>query len=273
MSAPDVQGMPSKLKRVVAPEVSVQVHLTPATVKRELLDGASVVVIDALRASVSMTRALEAGAVAVYPVLTVAEAFSLRERFIAEGVDAQEILLGGERGGVRVEGFDCGNSPSEYASTRVGERVVIFTSTNGTAAMHACEHAAVSGGVIVVGSLVNVGAVCEVVGRAPRPIQLVCSGTRDEVTLDDCIAAGAIVERLVHQYGRQHVSDDSGLLCEMAWEKAQREGVGQVMRMGRGGRNLMALGLEQDIDDCSQVDSVGVCGGFEAGSKRLRLIG
>lgn len=271
MSAPDVKGLPSKLRRAIAPEALLQIHLTPATVKPEHLHSASVIVIDALRASVSITRALEAGATAIAPVLTVAEAFTKRTQMVQEqGIDPASIVLGGERGGERIEGFDLGNSPREYTPGKVSGKTVIFTSTNGTAALLACQQAAMSGGVIAVGSLVNVSAVCELVGREARPIQIVCSGTRDEVTLDDCLAAGAIAERLVASFGRAFGSDDSGLLCLGAWERAKREGIGTAMRQGRGGRNLMALGLAQDIEDCSLVDSATVCGVFDARTGLLR---
>ena len=51
--------------------------------------------------------ALEAGAAFVKPVVEVAEARRLRS------ISGETCLLGGERG-VRIAGFDLGNSPAEY---------------------------------------------------------------------------------------------------------------------------------------------------------------
>ena len=49
---------------------------------------------------------------------------------------ATNVVLGGERGGKRIDGFDLGNSPSEYTPTAVGGRRVFITTTNGTRALH-----------------------------------------------------------------------------------------------------------------------------------------
>ena len=45
------------------------------------------------------------------------------------------MVLGGERGGVRIDGFDLGNSPAEYTRPSVGGKVLVFTTTNGTEAI------------------------------------------------------------------------------------------------------------------------------------------
>ena len=55
--------------------------------------------------------------------------------------DLDKVLLGGEREGVKIEGFDLGNSPREYVEDVVSGKTVIFTTTNGTAALlHAAHH-------------------------------------------------------------------------------------------------------------------------------------
>ena len=56
-------------------------------------------------------------------------------RRIAGGCSAGEALLGGERGGVRIDGFDLDNSPAGYTAERVAGKTVVFTTTNGTAAL------------------------------------------------------------------------------------------------------------------------------------------
>ena len=79
---------------------------------------------------------LAAGARAVIPALEVDEA-----RRIAAGLPAGEAVLGGEREGLPIAGFDLGNSPSEYRPETVGGRTVVFTTTNGTRAMNRCRAA------------------------------------------------------------------------------------------------------------------------------------
>ena len=93
-----------------------------------------VVVIDAVRASSTIAHAVAAGAKRVIPVDTVEEAWELHRR-----LERERPLLGGERGGLKIDGFDLGNSPESYTPEAVGGRTVIMTTTNGTRAMRAGE--------------------------------------------------------------------------------------------------------------------------------------
>src|SRR3954447_24007137 len=108
----------------------VFVHLLPALVEPETLRDQTVVVVDVLRATTTIVHALAAGARAVVPCLEVEEA---RQR--AANLPAGSAVLGGERQGLRIEGFDLGNSPTEYTPERVAGKTVVFTTTNGTRAM------------------------------------------------------------------------------------------------------------------------------------------
>jgi len=100
--------------------------------------GGIAVVIDVLRASTTIITALAHGAAGVRPALTTEQA-----RELAAGSGAgPAMLLGGERGGLRIDGFDLGNSPLEYAPARVAGRRIVITTTNGTAALDACGAAA-----------------------------------------------------------------------------------------------------------------------------------
>jgi 2-phosphosulfolactate phosphatase len=69
--------------------------------------GRTVFVIDVLRATTTMCAALANGARSCVPVGTIEDAMRL-----AQTLERREILLAGERGAVRIEGFDLGNSPS-----------------------------------------------------------------------------------------------------------------------------------------------------------------
>src|SRR4051812_27980863 len=115
--------------------MTVDAVLTPAEIAllphAELAD-ATCVVFDVLRATSSMVTALAHGAKEIIPVSTIEEALTARIR-------RPEALLGGERHGDRIEGFDLGNSPFEYRE--IAGRTVISTTTNGTVALRACANA------------------------------------------------------------------------------------------------------------------------------------
>jgi 2-phosphosulfolactate phosphatase len=95
----------------------LDVFLTPAEVNPADLTDRPVVVLDILRATTSIVQALSAGARAIYPVASIEDALRLANTF---GRD--EVLLCGERKCVRIEGFDLGNSPTEFTRERVAGR-------------------------------------------------------------------------------------------------------------------------------------------------------
>lgn len=253
MPAPDLPPAPQHHPK----ERALAVHLLARLYKPEAFSGCVAIVVDALRASTTITQALAAGATRVYPTLTVDEARALKTR-----ADLREAVLGGERGGVRIEGFDLGNSPLEYTRERVGGRPVVFTTTNGTAALlHAARAARV-----LVGSLSNLSALCGAVAKEPRPVHILCAGTRDEVSLDDCLPAGAMVELLLGA-GRHLVADDSGQLCLRAWRGAAAGGAGgiiEAMKTSRGGRGLVTMGFGADVEFCATRDTTGVIPAYDA---------
>jgi 2-phosphosulfolactate phosphatase len=252
MAAPDLPPP------IVHPDVDrpLAAHLTTAQADPAHLAGAVVVMIDVLRASSTIAAALSNGALSVTPVLTVEEA-------LTRAADTTpRPLLGGERSGRRIPGFDLGNSPADYTPDLVAGRDILFTTTNGTAAL---LHAAGEGGEggagaaeILVGALVNLTAICNHLAADRRPVHLLCAGTRDKVTLDDCIAAGAMVERLVTA-GRNITAGDGGdpaRLCLAAWHLAESGGdLSAAMLASRGGRNLASVGLSQDVLDCCRIDA------------------
>lgn len=84
-----------------------------------------VVVVDVIRAFTTAAHVLDRGATEIWPVAGIDEAFALR----AQHPDA---LLIGEEGGVRVEGFDAGNSPSRLDDAAFDGRLVVQRTSAGT---------------------------------------------------------------------------------------------------------------------------------------------
>lgn len=87
-------------------------------------DGA-VVVIDVIRAFTTAAAALAAGAVRVICVETLAEAHALRQ------AEPSAVLMGEQRG-LRPDGFDFGNSPSQFDRADVRGAVIVQRTSNGT---------------------------------------------------------------------------------------------------------------------------------------------
>lgn len=226
------------------------VHLLPELTTPEALAGAAVAVIDVLRASTTITQALGAGAVQVLARSAVAEA-----RRTAEGIHDPPALLGGERDGLPIAGFDLGNSPGEYTPQRVSGRTIVFTTTNGTRALAMCGQARR----VVLAALTNAAAVARFLHDQPA-VHLLCAGTRGEITYEDALLAGLLVHRLQDAAPGTWARNDSARLAADAWTAAlgttrpAAPRLAEVLRQSLGGRNLCALNLQADIDEAAQLD-------------------
>jgi 2-phosphosulfolactate phosphatase len=226
---------------------SVAVHLLPDLVEPQQLAGKTAVVIDVLRATTTVVTALASGAREVLPCLEVADAR-------AKAAQAENPLLGGERGGLRIEGFQLGNSPAEYDERTVRGRTVIFTTTNGTRAMMRCKLAKR----VLIAGFVNLSAICREL-TTEREIEIVCAGTDGHVTREDTLLAGAIVDELSRLTDMPLKTNDQADIAADAWRAAvgQMTGsslLGQALRASRGGRNLIEIGHENDIDLAAEMD-------------------
>ncbi|MFM8892684.1 MAG: 2-phosphosulfolactate phosphatase [Planctomycetia bacterium] len=235
--------------------------------------GGIAVVIDVLRASTTIVTALAHGASRVRPVLEVADARQWPDR-----PDAPPgILLGGERGGLTIPGFDLGNSPLEYSAARVAGRPVVITTTNGTAAIDACNDALE----VLVGAVVNRSAVAAESRRlADRRgtgiIHLVCAGTDGAATEEDLLAAGAILDAATRLPGAKHDTLDPSareVLAEFLEvigsggdAPAAPEAIAASFAQSRGGRNLIALGMRPDLAAAARIDSLPLAPRLDRGS-------
>src|SRR5262245_3106176 len=111
-------------------EQRINVYYLPSEVHERKLEGSTVAVIDVLRATSTICQALASGAREVVPFVEIDEALAA-----AKTVGREKVVLGGERKGLRIDGFDLGNSPSEYTPSTIQGRPVYITTTNGTRAL------------------------------------------------------------------------------------------------------------------------------------------
>ncbi len=192
------------------------------------------IVIDVIRATSTICQALAAGYTRVFCTAEVEEARLLKSEL--EGV-----TLGGERLGVRIDGFDLGNSPDEYLEPR--SPVLAMSTTNGTraivAAAERCER-------VLIGSLLNLDALVGAACLHDEDVVLVCAGVKGAFALDDAYVAGVIAERL----GCER-TDAAEAAVRLASSYATAE---DAFRQSRSGRNLINNGpeLEADIPRCAR---------------------
>ncbi len=230
------------------------VHLLPTLFDPADVKGGIAIIVDILRASTTITHALANGAGGVIPCGAVEDAFAIREAS-ADGT----CLLGGERGGIKIDGFDLSNSPDDYSPSVVSGKTIGFTTTNGTKALLRSQQA----DEILIGAFVNFSAVLQRIASQPKPIHIVCAGTDGVITGEDVLFAGALSEALQNT-GEDWKANDAGKVAENHWRQECNEltaaGIEPSLRRAQGGRNLIRLGYDKDIATASMVDSVPVVG-------------
>ena len=208
--------------------MSVHVAFTPA----EAAVARVGVVVDVIRASSSIAQALAAGYERVLCCGEIDEANALRAEL------GDEAVVGGERNGVVVPGFDVGASPREFAAGRRAPTLILST-TNGTAAILA---AAARCETVLVGSLLNLSALVAAAGAAGADVAVSCAGFKGGFALDDAYCAGRIVA------GLPGARSDAARAAELL--AASFPGELEALQA----RTYGPPGLEADIAYCAQVD-------------------
>ena len=203
--------------------------------------------IDVLRASTIMIYALNAGADCIIPCLHTDQAKS-----IAAQCPSSSFLLGGERYGKKITGFHLGNSPQEYKKDLCSQKRIIFTSTNGTRNLDRIHHAES----VLIGSFANLNSLCKVLADDSRTIHLVCSGTNNQITLEDTLFAGAVIAQLMNGHRTFSMNDQA----RMAWASYQihKHRIRAALFESLGAKSLLELGMHQDIETAAQVDTLSI---------------
>jgi 2-phosphosulfolactate phosphatase len=234
------------------------------------VDRSVCIVLDVLRASSTMLAMFQAGARELQLAETPESALAL-----ADG-RRDEFWVCGERHGLKVEGFDFGNSPAEVAEADLSGRQVVYATSNGTGALRAVADAPV----VLVGSPRNEVAVARQAVReaAARDcnILILCAGDRAGygVSLEDAFVAGMLVERFVRMSPRRVTPreaadypdalalDDSAIMAHRLFRSYLGAGDGHVtsetmfamFAESRSGRDLPEKGFGGDLAYCAEID-------------------
>jgi len=209
------------------------VHVHVAFTPDELAAAPTGVVIDVIRATSTICQALASG---YERVLCAAEVEDARALAAGGGV-----TLGGERLGVRIAGFDLGNSPREYLTVR--SPMLAMSTTNGTRAIvtaaERCER-------VLIASLLNLDAVIEAARAQGDDVAIFCAGVKGSFALDDSYVAGRIASLLG---GDRSDAAEAAVRLAASYSTAE-----EVLRASRSGRNLINHGpeLEADIPYCAR---------------------
>ncbi|MFM7016462.1 MAG: 2-phosphosulfolactate phosphatase [Bacteroidota bacterium] len=214
---------------------TIEVCLTPALIHLHDLSNATVVVIDVLRATSSMCVAFTQGVKSIVPVATIDESIAYKQK---------GYLIGAERNGEMLEGFDIGNSPFSYMDGKVKGRDIALTTTNGTQAIAAAKNAKQ----IVVGSFLNLNALCQWLANQEGNIVLLCSGWKNSVNMEDSLFAGAVVHHMRGDFEFTGLRD-TAIIAERLYILAKDDLNGFLEESSHRNR-LRKLNIDRDIEYC-----------------------
>ncbi len=203
----------------------------------DLLKNKAVVIIDILRATSTISTILNNGALCVIPVSEETEALKYKN---------QDYLIGGERGGETIPGFNFGNSPFDYTKDIVQNKEIVLTTTNGTRCVEMSTHAKT----IVIGSFLNLSSVVDYIKKLNLDIVLFCAGWKNRVNLEDSLFAGAFISKC-----KDAQLDDSSLLCLDLYQSNQ-DNLYHAMKKSNHFKRLKSKGVENDIKYCCQLDTI-----------------
>ncbi|MFZ4805380.1 MAG: 2-phosphosulfolactate phosphatase family protein [Synechococcus lacustris] len=209
------------------------------------------VAIDVLRATTTMAWSLQNGAEAI-------QAFADLEALdaAARAWPADRRLRAGERGGARLEGFELGNSPLAVTPELVGGKRIFMSTTNGTRSLDRLRSAPL----LLAAALVNRAAVAQRLLQAqPATVWVLGSGWEGDYSLEDSLAAGAIVAALLEQGGgslEDLAGNDEAAAAHALWQHWQHAPE-QALRLASHGQRLQRLGNhDADFACCAAVDSL-----------------
>src|SRR5215211_8044988 len=198
--------------------------MTRQEVVPERLSGATAVVFDVFMATTTLLTILENGARGVYPAASLEEADQVKEK-----LDSGSLLRGGEQYAARIEGYDHGPFPEEYAPEVVREKDVIFVTTNGTRAIADAAPA----DTVLLGTLRNARAVAHhLEASGTDSIYLICAGAGGRFNLEDFLGAATLLSSM--DLVGFELNDGARLALDFAERHGQN--IYETLKRGQAGR-------------------------------------
>lgn len=223
------------MKKKLIVDVCLSPHLYPVYHR----DDTIVVVIDILRATSAMCTAFHHGVEKIIPVATIEEAAEYKK---------QGFIVGAERNGIALEGFDFGNSPASYMTEKIKGQTIVISTTNGTQAIDVSRKAYK----VVIGAFTNITALCDWLKLQNRSVLLLCSGWKNHFNLEDTLFAGAVSEILLKE--KEIFKSGDGALASSFLYQSAKNNPYKYLRNSSHTEHLAAMGLKGDIKYCFTLD-------------------
>ena len=221
--------------------------------------GFAVVAVDVIRATTTITTAVEHGR-AVYPATSTDAAFAIARLL-------NRPLLIGELGGNVPYGYDLTNSPAQIAALNTvaagqftaPDRPLVLTSSSGVPLLVEAEKADAA----YAGCLRNLSALADHLATQHQQVAVIGAGTRGEFRREDQLGCAWLADKLLER--GFEVSDENTLGLIERWRGADVE----QLREGRSADYLKRTGQVFDLEFVlHHIDDARVVPMFSAGVLR-----
>lgn len=209
-----------------------------------------VVVVDVLRATTSICSAFAHGAKAIIPVQTLQEAQQAKEN---------GYIVAAERNGIPLDFADFGNSPSQFTRERVGNKEIVYSTTNGTKTIYL----ALQSKAVVIGAFSNISVLTEWIATQHAPVVILCAGWKGKYNIEDSAFAGALAQRLL-LLPDYYTHCDSAITAIDMWEQ-HAQNLRPLIEKSAQYSRLKSNNLHDCIDFCLTQDTCNVIPIFSDG--------
>jgi 2-phosphosulfolactate phosphatase len=232
----------------------INVFLTHNNIDELYFNGLTVAVIDVLRATTTITAALNNGAKEVIPVSSIEFAMKL---------SGSHTLLGGERHTKKIEGFSLGNSPCEYTEDIVKNKSIIIYTTNGSKAIVKAKFAKT----VICCSFPNLEISAKYLLSLGTDIEIVCSGNNGMFSIEDTVCAGMLINEISKLSGEITLNDGGNAAFILAKQYSKK--VLKMLQECDHGKVLAENGFGDDLKYAAKLNSIDVIPVFDSSSLKL----
>ncbi|KAJ50842.1 2-phosphosulfolactate phosphatase [Clostridium tetanomorphum] len=238
--------------------MKIDLIISADDIKKEKVIDKSIVVIDMLRATSVIVTAMNNGCKEVIPVITIEEALSIANK------NKDKYILGGERKALKIEGFDCSNSPLEYTPEVVLNKTLVMTTSNGTRAIKGSEGARN----ILIGALINANAVAKRLIELNNDIVIVNAGTYGQFSIDDFMCSGYIIDCILKS-SKAELTD----ISKTAHYTYKGSPDLEFIKFASHFKRIEELNLYKDLKYCCNKDIIDIVPEYKEGSIKLYING
>lgn len=224
-------------------DVALSNNFDPDSLKVAMGDSVCAV-IDVIRATSTIATLFGSGVNSIIIAGTLDEAYSIKKVF-------PDRLLCGEKGGLKPDGFDHGNSPLEFSTLDLRGRQAILKTTNGTVAFMRAEGSPAVFSLAALNFRHTMEDVLDNSLNNKRDILFLCSGEMGKIAYDDAYIAGLAVKYLLSKPHDLIYSDSAKLvLSAVIGDKSLTD----ALSKSTSAESLRGVGLGDDIEFCSKLN-------------------